>query len=95
MTKYTKENHLEISDGDTMFLSVKQCPLTEVEVDINPAIVYNNKVVCCINSNTKTKCQHFYKIILTNNKTKLQCALMGDPVKEPLEFVEIDFCEKK
>lgn len=61
------ETHIEISDGDTMFLSLGICPL---QTPNHPQLQRKN-VPCCIIGDMK--CDHFWKFIHSTQGTTIQC----------------------
>jgi len=67
-----KIDHMEVSDGDTIIVSSKNCPLTEA---------YNKEKqvqfgVCCCRVQGQGQdfiCPAFYKAVLHNNKLNIDC----------------------
>ena len=49
--KYTKETHIELSNGDTNIVSYKDCPMSEEEITNmgNSVQVTKEKLVPCCN----------------------------------------------
>jgi hypothetical protein len=75
---YRKEDHIEFSDGDTAFISVKACPLTEAEIKADERVLSDNDIVCCKNSDKDFMCPHFFKFLMTNDGTRsIQCSAMN------------------
>lgn len=76
MCKYKKENHVEVSDGDTLIISTKQCPLEEKEatsLGIN-VLVKDTLIPCCTcnayldSGDVDIECPYFYKVIFSEEK---------------------------
>ena len=74
-----KETHIERSDGDTDFLSVKNCPLTPSGIAKDTNVLNSKDYVCCINGEKDYKCPHFWKFIQHGNKMMIQCSKIGEP----------------
>ena len=80
--KYTKETHIELSNGDTNIVSYKDCPMSEEEITNmgNSAQVTKEKLVpCCncqawIDGTRDVNCSYYFGIILSEDKgLKIHC----------------------
>jgi len=76
MKSSSKKTHIEFSDGDTAFISVSNCPLEGK--DIKRESTEGVDVVCCWNSNSGFKCEHFYKLIVHEEVTSISCSALKD-----------------
>jgi hypothetical protein len=64
------KNHIEISDGDTLILSVENCNL-----DILDKSLLVENTPCCVKG--KNFCKNFYKYISSEKGNFIQCTLNG------------------
>ena len=76
--KYEKVNHFEVSDGDTLILSVKNCPLDK---PASEELVVNN-TICCVNGNAS--CPDFFKFWNHKGVGMVQCSMLSGPIEESL-----------
>ena len=68
-----REDHLEISDGDTLIVSKKVCPLQNpIEGSIHPS----SGVICCRNG--KYICPGFYKAYFNGKDYVVDCRIDGE-----------------
>ena len=69
------ENHIEVSDGDTVIVAWEQCPLTEDEVGNEQ--LYGDIVCCTIRGQKPIRedfiCPRFYKAVYGEKGFKIDC----------------------
>ncbi len=78
MRDIKREDHLEFSDGDTNFIAISQCPMTDDEAILNEKVLSFGDVICCRNSDKDYTCPDFYGYLFAGGKTTIQCASMSE-----------------
>jgi len=77
MSNIVKQNHFETSDGDTLIVTVKACPL---ESDFDEGVLRdmgNGQVTPCC-KNDGAMCSNFYKIWEHDGRMWLQCSALSE-----------------
>jgi hypothetical protein len=83
MNEFVKENHIEVSDGDTKLVSSVLCPLSQEEILPNQLFENNDKqkVVMCAIEGQKLEdgsyngflCPHFYGAVYPFKNKMVDC----------------------
>ena len=70
-----KENHIEVSDGDTIIVASKKCPL--FDKDIPNEQIFNDVICCNIQGQSPNHpnfiCPKFYKVIYGTKGFQIDC----------------------
>ena len=67
-----KQDHLEVSDGDTCIASSSKCP---IESDVKQDQIFNETVCCCIRGQRPTDfvCPSFYGAVFSDRGFSIDC----------------------
>lgn len=90
MSNFTKERHIELSDGGTMIISNDKCPLSEYESSDMEIIlnVDDKKIPCCVcigyvDEEVNSQCPHYFGYTNGSKGEHFDCALL-EPRKSRL-----------